>query len=172
VTQVISRWQNFQFVKPDVLQAAADRGAAVHRHCAALLSGLWLPAPPAEIAGYLESFEAWRQIAVIEVLATEISLVENILGFQGHPDLICRLRNGDVAVVDFKTPVSVNRAWRLQLAAYYRLAEVNGYEVTTAFSLRLSPKGGSAKAAVVAQPQKDLAVFLAALAVHNFFHRA
>jgi hypothetical protein len=58
VTEILSPYNDFSHVPADVLEAAAARGTEVHLFCAAYAQGIW-SAPPAEIAGYCDSFRAW-----------------------------------------------------------------------------------------------------------------
>src|SRR5215212_4760687 len=55
---------------------------------------------------------------VTEVLGTELELVNPNLRFGGTLDLYCRLRNGSLAVVDWKTGPSLTREHGLQSAGY------------------------------------------------------
>lgn len=171
VTSVISPWADFSAIRPEVLENAARRGTDVHRICSALALGLWVPSIPDDCAGFVLSFEQWIPV-VQDVIMAEDELVDPSMGFLGHPDLIVRIK-GDrgLTMVDLKTPATTNKAWRLQLAAYRRLAEVNGFEISRVLSLRLRKDGGRPIVnEYTGTYQEDLAVFLAALTCWKFFN--
>ena len=155
-----------------VLAHAAQRGSRVHAICAAMAQGLWVPSVPEECAGYVESFRKWLPV-VEEVVAVEVELVDENLGFLGHPDLIVRMR-GDrgLSLTDLKTPAGVSPLWKCQLAAYKHLAEVNGYPISRVFSLRLSPTGAAPKLDEYRDSPRDLAAFLSALNAYRYFKAA
>lgn len=169
VTQILQPWASFAGVNPDVLAHAADRGTRVHRICAARLQRLWTPPVDPECAGYVLSFEAWA--GCIE----DVALVEGALkadGFCGHPDMIVRLKGDDaLTLIDLKTPAGVSKSWRLQLAAYWRLANANGYDVRRVMSLRLRKDGGRPIVnESTATLDHDFALFRNALAVWKYFY--
>jgi len=144
VTQAISGFADFSMVPPITLQLAAARGTRVHSACTAHALGLWCPPLPADEQGYLDSFVKWFDLAVAEVAWCEKELIDEGLGFRGHPDLLCKVK-GDtkLTLIDLKTPAAKLKAWRAQLAGYWHLCESNGYgPIGRVASLRLKPKGG------------------------------
>lgn len=170
VTSILQPWADFSGIAPDVLENAARRGTAVHRICGCITQGLWFPEIPEDCTGFVESFRSWFPV-VEEVVLSEGELADTALGYCGHPDLICRIR-GDrtLALIDFKTPASKNPLWRAQLAAYKRLAVVNGYEVARVGSLRLKKDGGRPIFDEYTDSATDLAGFVAALNAHRYFN--
>lgn len=169
VTKILSPWQDFSKVPPEVLANAADRGVRVHQACSTLIQGLWFSEPPEDIYGYVESFANWVDTADPICVAAEVELVDISLGFCGHPDLIC-LIGPDVIVIDLKTPASPAASWRLQLAAYHHLANINGYAVNRTATLRLSKDGKPAKFdEFTATTNTDFAVFLNCLSAYRYF---
>jgi hypothetical protein len=85
VTEVLSPWNDFSMVPPELLKLAAARGTKVHTSCASIARGLWTPRP-AEIKGYIQSYE--RALVLFErVIFVEPELVSKAFGFKGHPDL-------------------------------------------------------------------------------------
>lgn len=175
VTQVISPFVDFSQIKADVLEAACKRGTAVHDVCSRIALGEFVIGIEPAYDGYIRSFEKWFFTQVKEVILAERRLYDEGLCFHGKPDLIVRLVDGRLALVDLKTPIAHQKSWAMQLGAYTRLADVNGYHVDVAGTLRLDPTGktpkmkwyedsGNGKAAVA------LSAFLAALSVWNFLH--
>lgn len=145
VTQVLQPYADFGQIPEAVLAHAAERGQTVHRACAAVARGQWVPPLGDEIDGYVASFRAWFGLAVVEVVAVEERLYNHVLGYCGQPDIICRLkgdREGLLTLIDLKTPTTEGRLWAMQLAAYRELAEHNGITVDRVVILRLKPDGG------------------------------
>ncbi len=173
VTEVLGVFADFSQVPEDVLAHAAARGTRVHAACAAILEGLWAPPPEPEWAGYVESFRAWLPV-VAEVVLVEAELVDEAIGYCGHPDLICRLR-GDrgLTVVDLKTPAVKSKLWAAQLAAYKRLAEANGHApIDRVGTLRLKANGSPPIFDEFQHSERDFAAFLSALNAYRWFRAA
>jgi hypothetical protein len=171
VTRILSPWSDFSPVPDDVLAHAAERGTIVHRACACRLTGVWSPPVPAECAGYVLSFEQWSPI-VADVMLCEGELADEEAGYQGHPDLICRLKGDEfLSVIDFKTPLARAKAWRPQLAAYQALAKKSGLDVRRLMSVRLKKNAGRPIVnESTATAAYDMAVFLNALACWKYFN--
>ena len=140
VTEIISPFNDFSRVPPDVLQAASERGTEVHEACAAYALGLWNP-DIEKYSGYIHSFKTWFDEYVVEVLAVEEEVRHPKWGYIGHVDLIARIsgvkKKHVVAVIDYKTPFSESRSWRVQTSAYVEAAkEKYGVEIGGALRLR------------------------------------
>jgi hypothetical protein len=171
VTKVLQPYADFSMIKPDVLQAASERGTAVHDACFAYATGLPSFGMDDDVKGYFESFKRWFDAMVKEVLLCEIRLIDEQHGFHGEPDLVVKAKNGEVMLIDVKTPISKSKGWRLQMAGYARLCTLHGYEIDRIGSLRLSPKGKAPKMDwYEGNRDQDFAVFLSALNVFRFYH--
>jgi hypothetical protein len=173
VTQIISPWQDFSRVRPEVMENAQWRGKEVHAACAAAALGLWIPDIPSVCDPYLQSFLLWFRPMVVEVVAVETRLHCPKYSYQGQLDLLCRIK-GDIGLtlLDHKTPITHHKAWRLQLAAYRHLALQAWPNVNRIGSLQLSPEGKPAKLREYSGTQeRDFAVFLNALSVFKFFRK-
>lgn len=170
VTQVLRPFVDLSKIPPDVLAAAAERGTRVHGLCAAVAQRLWIPSVPDECRGYVDSFRSWFPV-VVEVVAAEVELVDEVLGFKGHPDLIVRIEGDEgLTVVDLKTPVSTHTTWKAQLAAYHHLAEHNGHTlIIRNISLRLSWEGRPPQVDEYLHQERDFAAFLSALNAWRYF---
>jgi hypothetical protein len=170
VTQVLAPFVDYSRVPAHVLEAASERGSRVHAICAAKLLGVWHPSVTDDVAGYVRSFEGWARV-VSDVVLVEPELEDTALGYCGHPDALLVIK-GDAgkSAADWKTPRSCMLAWRVQLASYRNLFEVNGHEVSRQFSLRLDPNGGAAKLdEYTGTTRADFAAFLSALNAHRYF---
>lgn len=102
-----------------------------------------MPAPPREYAGYVASFRWWFDRYVDDVLLVEEELADPELEYIGHPDLLVMSRSlGGIILPDLKTPLTQQKVWKAQLAAYRRLLEADRHiNANRIGSLRLSPEG-------------------------------
>ena len=112
---------------------AADRGTEMHMHFERYITGM-----PVDLAGLSEfqakalmSFDAWFRESVTEVYAVEMLLYSDQYGYAGTCDLVCRLNNGKVAIVDFKSGKTIHDDYVVQLemyrVAWNELAEMHGW---------------------------------------------
>jgi hypothetical protein len=116
---------------------AADRGTQMH-----ILFERYMAGQTIEITGLsafhskaLMSFDAFFRKDVAEVYAVEMLLYSDRHEFAGTCDLVCKLNNGKIAIVDFKSGSSVYDDYAVQLEMY-RLAwnehaEAHGWPVVT-----------------------------------------
>lgn len=172
VTQVISPHTNFSMIPPTVLEIATARGSMVHDLCARHTQGEWIPPDliREDCKGYFDSFLQWFEL-VATVHLVEEELVDDVYGFCGHPDMIVTLiSNKRPRVVDLKTPVSRAKAWKLQIAAYNRLAEVKDWHVEKSGTLRLSPKGRTPAYDEYEDSAEDFNYFLHCLMSWKYFN--
>lgn len=140
VTSVLSVYQDFSKVNPDVLDYASDRGVRVHAAIPKILDDQWIPIQE-DIKGYIASFEIFkremihRTVFCEKTFTCEIYRLTGTLDWGGflvdHPDWF--------TIIDWKSPLNRQRTWFSQLAAYQYLARE--YEPKRAGSLRLHPKG-------------------------------
>lgn len=165
VTEIISPWARFDRVPPDVLEAAAARGTAVHDICFGIARGRWSGAAAAELSGYVASFITWMDAQVDAFIRIEERLVDPAFKFHGEPDLIVQLKDARIALVDLKTPAQGQRTWRLQNAGYRLLCAANGIVVDQAGSLMLDKGGRAPRMLWSPDTTMDQTVFLQALNV-------
>ena len=84
-----------------------------------------------------EGFQMWMKDSGLRVVATEIMVWHSFLEYAGTIDLVCRNKDGMLAVVDVKTGGVYNEA-AMQLAAYAKaLQHMTGEEVPEAWALQL-----------------------------------
>lgn len=167
VTQILGVYADFSQVKPDVLEAACDRGTAVHRYCHLYAVGEYAMVPVG-FEGYCSSFRTWFDEMVVEVIAAEVELIDPILGYVGHPDLIAVLK-GDKqpTVTDYKTPTTHGKLWAAQCAAYMKLAE--RWNPCRCASVRLRADGGRALFKDYSTSDQDFQAFKLALWSYQYF---
>jgi hypothetical protein len=94
---------------------AADLGTAVHDAAAAGKSPLEVPP---EVAPRLRQYLDWLAVSGAEVLASERQAWNLTLGYAGTFDLLARLRDGSLWLVDIKTGKAAYPEHALQLIAY------------------------------------------------------
>lgn len=123
VTEVLQPWADFSRIPPAVLEAASIRGTAVHDVCATIARNLPVISVPDETAGYVASFQRWFDHVVDEVLLCEERLTDDDFGYHGEPDSLIKSKHQEIILVDFKTPATKTKTWRVQLAAYKNLVE-------------------------------------------------
>lgn len=172
VTSILAPFSDFSAVRPEVLAAAAERGTRVHAICVAMLRRLFIPGGiPDECRPYVDSFRLWMP-NVADVLLAEAELSCSTYRFCGHPDLIVRLTSGEVVLLDLKTPQAHGKTWRMQLAAYWHLAEAAGFEISRAFTLRLRDHGGRPIVDELRDRRNAWAAFHGALNAHHYLNAA
>jgi hypothetical protein len=176
VTEVLQPFSNYAAVPAATLKAAADRGRRIHAAAAAKLSDVFqvVPLEPGD-EGYLSSLLSWIEEMVRDVIDVEPELIDEKLGFKGHPDLICRLVSGAGAVVDYKTPAVESPTWKSQIAAYRHLSSKSyrhlGHMLRPlAVALMLRSDGGMPKAVIYPSSDRDFQAFLSALTAFRYFH--
>lgn len=110
---------------------AASRGTRVHLHALhALCRGEQVPdfeqLPEAE-RGYASAVLKWWIDQQPQVICAEQVVADLTEGVAGRLDLLCRLKDGRVAVVDMKSGTFLAASWVAQLAGYQRLALLSGF---------------------------------------------
>jgi len=175
VTEILSPWTNFNHVHPEVLEKACLRGSITHSYIEKIIkkeldSEMVLMMIQEDYRGYVESFLKWYEL-VGEIIFCEDELICRTNRFKGHPDLVCRSRNGKLWLIDFKTARAHSKSWKLQLRAYSYLVEVTLDESPDIVAtLRLDTDGKHPKLDQYKQNYSDLAIFLSALNVWRYFN--
>jgi hypothetical protein len=116
---------------------AAERGTQMH-----ILFERYMAGQTVEMTGLSEfhskalmSFDAFFRKDVDEVYAVEMLLYSDRHEFAGTCDLVCKLNNGKIAIIDFKSGNHIHEDYAVQLEMY-RLAwnehaEAHGWPVVT-----------------------------------------
>lgn len=169
VTEILSTYEDWSNIPEGVLEVAAKRGTAVHNSCFAYTQGSFLLPSKYEQYPHVASFVRWFDEYVDKVILAEQRLYDDTYRFSGRPDLICVLRGETLPiVVDYKSPVTEGKTWRLQLAGYQRLAK--DHNVCRGMALKLSPEGKPAKA-IPYESAQDMAIFLQMVGIHHYLRR-
>jgi hypothetical protein len=169
VTEILSPFNDFSMIPPDVLEAAAARGTAVHSFCAAHALGIWSMVTPPDIVGYCDSFRVWFDSVVSEVISVEEEFIDDGFGFCGHPDLVVKSKQGEILLVDLKSTLMHPRTFMLQCAAYTHLIEQKyKIKINRAGTLHLSKEGKAPQMRWTGNNREAITIFLQLLNVHNF----
>ncbi len=172
VTEVLSPWQDYSRIKPDVLEEAKLRGSLAHGLFAAHALCLWIPAIPDNCVGYFDSFKRWFDATVERVVAVEKKMAHPVYYYTGQLDLLCQIKgDSGLTLLDHKTPIGLYLSWRVQTSAYRELALLEYPNIKRTGSLRLSREGKRAKFDEhTGTIHLDFAIFLACLTAFKFFH--
>ncbi|MFH2076584.1 MAG: hypothetical protein ABIJ57_14775 [Pseudomonadota bacterium] len=174
VTETIAPWVDFSRIPLATLQAAADRGTAVHAACANIARALPVIGVSVECAGYVASFVGWFDKIVEEALLVEERLFDEANGYCGQIDLLVSTKGGELWLVDLKSPVILSKSWKVQIAAYGRLCDLwsvkNNVNIDRCGSLRLRKDGGIPSMDwYEGSALQDFNIFLSALNCFRFF---
>jgi len=113
VTEIISPFLEFP-VSNNTLELACERGKLIHKYCVAELQDLFVP-EYGELEGYVQSF---RSLLPVKLIKAEFEVKHEQFGYIGHPDMVVEWK-GEKWLWDLKTSEVANKAWIMQLSAYY-----------------------------------------------------
>ena len=171
VSDIVSPWEDTAWYD----DVSRQRGNKVHNAIKGICKGLWVPKLRIH-QGYVDSFQAWFDDMIEEVILVEESLESLNFGFHGTLDFLGKVRSRGRAIVDWKTSASaskkIKKLWKLRIGGGYTiLAEENGYgPIEASFALMLNENGEKAK--VVAEGELiDQAFFLRALDLERYFEQ-
>jgi hypothetical protein len=170
VTEALSPFNDFSRVPPALLEEAKLRGTLAHSLFASHALALWIPSVPENCIGYFDSFRRWFDSTVETVIAVEQRITHPHHHFTGQLDLLCLIRgDAGLMLLDHKTPLALYRSWRIQVAAYKKLAALEYPNITRTGSLRLSREGKRAKLEEYSKTvERDFALFLCCLSAYSF----
>jgi len=171
VTEVLSQYSGLGNIDPTVLHNAAQRGTKVHKYCELHATGEYFPEPPVEIKGYVDSFIQWFDEMVEEIVDTERRFYSEAYRISGAVDLIAKLNgDGQLTVIDYKTPANPSKTWALQTAAYKMLAEETGLEITRRLAVMLRKDGSFPKVVEYTDYSRDWRLYKGILEAWRYFN--
>jgi len=127
VTTVMRPLSNAYYggIDEGILQAAAQRGTAVHEAIENYLT-FGIDDVASEHTGYYKAFKSWLDEKKPQIISTEGKIYHKILRYAGTSDLSC-IMDGEAVCIDFKTSSQiVEMLVRVQLEAYSRAFESHG----------------------------------------------
>lgn len=131
-----------QKIPLDTLAKATLRGIKVHNYCLSYAAGLFLAYIEAEYEPYVNCFIEWYENNVLHQIHNSLRLYDDERKFTGEFDLVVKLKNEEVALIDIKATSSSSKTWPVQLAAYNHLCKLSGINVERIFNLHLKKKNG------------------------------
>lgn len=146
VTECLYFLTGLSKVNPEVLKNAADRGTRVHISCDALIEGLAI-FPQDDELGYIESFKKWYGSKTF--LKKPDRWYDDEFMITGECDCIYK-EDGELVLVDFKTPANESKTWSLQLSAYAYMAKKQGLQFKRIEAVKLCKQGRNAKTFIYA----------------------
>lgn len=163
VTKVLEPYSGLGKVNPDIIKNAAERGSRVHEICDAIIENLGILDMEPNLEGYISSFEQWRKNKLFIPKPERFYCYKHMI--TGECDSIY-IDNGDLVLVDYKTPLRESKTWALQCSAYGYLARQSGYEIKRVEIVKLSKEG---KYPTIYQYEENLDMFLKCLEVYKHF---
>jgi hypothetical protein len=140
VSQILSPYSGYSKVPKNILENACTRGTAVHQACSDYLFGKPITLNP-EWKPYLLSFLDWAD-NFEEIHSTETSLQDHEWKYRGTYDYVAKV-NGfpGYTLLDIKTAYAAKDIWGAQLAAYRRMLNLTGVEISQVCVLHLDRNG-------------------------------
>lgn len=128
VTQVIQDnfESNLSFVDPWVLERATRFGRFFHK-AAHLIDLEMLDESSIDpgLVSWLDAYKKFKLENVDRFLAMEELCYNKDLRVSGTPDRIAVMKDGSIAVLEYKTSSGVSKTWRLQTAGYQHISDLN-----------------------------------------------
>jgi hypothetical protein len=187
VSTILSPFSGIDKIDPVVLHNAANRGTVVHKAIDKLIKG-------ANSFDVQFDIEIWvKEYAVgTDHFVKEYDLIDNMItsyliwaadkelhpspgrmyseAFQitGEIDCFYFNKHNEIVLVDFKTPVSESKTWRLQGSAYWYMFVHGDRDADIVEFVKLDRKGKEPKS-IVYQP--DFQLFESVLNTYNYFYK-
>lgn len=139
VSEIIGKQnaEELRSVPLDTLANACIRGQKVHDYCTAWARRLWVTDVELEYQPYVDAFIQWATENTKECIHSSIRLYDDVKRFTGEFDMIVKLNNDELALIDIKTSASKSKAWPVQLAAYAHLCKLNGFTFDVVCNIHL-----------------------------------
>ncbi len=158
-------------VPQQALEAAAERGEALHRLCLSYLASLdgLCEAPssdtiPAEYQPAYLAFMQWVTANQVEPVAVEQTSISTLHRFVGTPDaLVLYGPHRLLTIIDLKFTATILRTNKVQVQAYWRLDLYK--DADRVMLLHILPKTGELTPHKITKNPHDWAGFLNALSV-------
>ncbi len=131
--------QELRNIPIEIVKAAAERGTKVHGYCTAHARSLWVGDEiEPEYKPYVDAFIGWYDENVIEIVESEFRLYDDNKIFTGEIDMLVKMKDNTITLVDIKTSHTRSRTWGLQLAAYLHLCDISTkYDICRVINLHL-----------------------------------
>lgn len=168
VTQLLQPYNGLEKIQPETLANAAERGKRAHAYCELYAQSMLIEEVSDDCKGYVESFKRWIELVKPEILSLEERIVNEQYKVTGKYDMIVKLPgSSDKILVDIKTPLSPNRTWPLQTAAYHWMLSSKGNPVERRGCLMIDRYGKIASFREH-NNSKDAEIFLGILRAYRY----
>ncbi len=161
----------------EVRDAAARVGIIAHCLIASHLKGEranvsdFSPDEVDKAESCLEKYLRWEKEHPISPVMIEEPLVSELFRYGGTPDLLAEL-DGNFVLIDFKTGGGIYESYFYQLAAYRQLLTEQGWPVTNAWILRISPDDDNFEVAIRIDLDRDWQIFQHCLEIYRLQNEA
>lgn len=184
VTEVIGVFSGLDKIDKDVLATAAARGTATHKIIDCLVGHIPLfPDEYDELFSYcrnpehkekeeqkvqimIDSYKIWAEGK--KWLPKPDRFYCDIFKITGECDQIYKDANGQIALVDFKTPAKESKTWFLQASAYKWLASANGLKIDRLEFVKLSKVGYKPQVFIY---EENFELFISVLETFRYFYK-
>ena len=168
VTSVIADLDDgYRYVNDASMEYARLRGTAVHRATELYdLGTLDEDSLDPIIVPYLEAYKAFRRETGFEPTQIELRLVHPSLGYTGMLDRVGKIKHRKI-LLDLKAVAAIQKATRIQIAAYAELCMKHSILIDERRALQLRPDGSYR----LSEPYisgDDLRVFVSLLTIKNW----
>lgn len=166
VTSILQALHNFNGVPADVLEAAQDRGTAVHLCCEYLDKGVLDEGSidPA-IAGYVDAWRLFTAEMRPQWTHIEQQVYHPVMRYAGTVDRVGVL-NGKEYVLDIKTSIASHPVWGLQTAAY-----ANAMDKKCALRATVQLRSDGTYRLIEWSDASDWPTFVSLITINNFLEK-
>lgn len=105
-------------------QQSAEFGKIVHTSVSDSIGGVTTSTPP-EIQPIISSFDEWASKNIRKWLCRDVEVESEQYGYHGALDAIAELKNGAIAILEFKTSKRIQDDHYLQICAYAGCDKIN-----------------------------------------------
>ena len=124
VSEILSQWDRFSNINPQILRNKATIGTNVHEPIQADHEGIYVPLNSRE-EPYFDSYLKWKKIFQPKYIEMETRLYHNQWMITGQFDAIIEI-DGLLTILDFKTSSQEDeKFWALQGGFYHILCAAN-----------------------------------------------
>lgn len=173
VTEILRPYTEYSSVPTDILQRAAERGTSVHAICAGLAKGAWIPDGmiKQEYFGYVQSYRRWAEAQCKAFPIVEMRMQDETLGYTGQIDLVAKMHDDELYLVDLKTSARPQKTYPIQMAAYRNLLQGEGIHVKAALLVYLQRDGEFPEIDMHEDLSREFTVFQNALHCWQYFNQ-
>lgn len=173
ISDILKPFTGVEFVDPEKLEYAGERGTRVHAYIEEILRGEWVPNMFDPVSKpYIDSFNCFWEGSSHLFKDCKMVLEQRFycdqLMITGKIDALFH-KSGRTYLIDWKTSSSFHNHWHIQGAAYQYLAKVNGFHNPDEVLFVHLKKNKKPTTYKDNDSKKSLEIFLKCLDLYNFF---